>query len=92
LRLDLLLTAHDLPASDPVNAALDARLSAILKGKASPKDDAERIQLAYRAYEKALHASSARLFAEALANSPKLAGDRQAGAVLNRSGPGRLCP
>ena len=47
-------------------------------GGQDPKDNAERIQLANRAYEKALHASSARLYAEALANDPKLGDDRQA--------------
>jgi hypothetical protein len=36
------------------------------------------LQLAYRAYEKKLHASSARLFDEALKGDPKLADDRQA--------------
>ena len=43
-----------------------------------PKNEAERIQLALRAYQKALHSASARLFGEALANDPKLAEDRQA--------------
>jgi hypothetical protein len=66
----------DLTPSDRAKAGLDARLADVLKGQ-PPRNDAERIQLAYRAYEKALHASSARLFAEALANSPKLADDRQ---------------
>ncbi|MFI5454550.1 MAG: protein kinase [Isosphaerales bacterium] len=68
----------DLAAIDPAKSALDARLAAVLKGKETPKNDAERIGLAYRAYEKALHASSARLYAEALANTPKLTDDRQA--------------
>ncbi len=72
-----------LTASDPVKAALDARLSAVLEGRESPKNDAERIQLALRAYEKSLHAASARLFREALANDPKLAGDRQAQHAYN---------
>ncbi len=62
---------------------LDARLAAVLTGTKKPKDDAERIQLANRAYEKALHATSARLYAEALANDPKLADDRQAGHRYN---------
>jgi eukaryotic-like serine/threonine-protein kinase len=43
-----------------------------------PKDDAERIQLAIRARAKSLHASAARLYAEALAINPKLGDDRQA--------------
>ena len=67
----------DLAARDPIKAELDARLSAVLKGH-PPKDNSDRLVLAYRAYEKALHASSARLFAEALANDPKLADDRGA--------------
>ncbi len=67
----------ELTAADPAQAALDARLAAVLKGQA-PKDNSERIQLAFRAYEKALHASSARLYAEALANDGNLALDRQA--------------
>ena len=68
----------ELAATDPARAALDERLAAVLKGVQKPKNDAERMQLAYRAYEKASHAASARLFAEALANDPKLADDRQA--------------
>ncbi len=50
----------------------------MLSGKETHKDDAERIQLADRAYQKALHATSACLFAEAIASDPKLADDRQA--------------
>jgi len=64
--------------SDPRIVALDARLAAVLKGKETAKSDAERIQLAYRANDKTLHAASARLLAEALANNPELADDRQA--------------
>jgi tetratricopeptide (TPR) repeat protein len=67
----------ELRNSDPRILALDARLATVLKGQA-PKDHAERLALAVRAYEKALHASSARLYAEALSNDPKLADDRQA--------------
>ena len=48
-----------------------------MRGEA-PRDDRERLQLAYRAYEKKLHATSARLFAAAMDADPKLAGDRQA--------------
>jgi eukaryotic-like serine/threonine-protein kinase len=69
---------EELSSSDPRIVALDARLADVLKGKETTKNDAERIQLAYRANEKGLHASSARLFAEALANAPSLAGDRRA--------------
>ena len=64
--------------SDPQVVALDSRLAAVLKGGEIPKDDAERLRLAYRAKEKALHASSARLYAEALANHPTPGGDRDA--------------
>ena len=64
--------------SDPRFLALDARLAAVLKGKETPKDEVERTRLAYRAYQKSLHGASARLFAEAFANDPKLADDRQA--------------
>ena len=67
----------ELRNSNPQIVALDARLSAVLKGQA-PKDEAERLQLAYRAYDTALYALSARLFAEAFANNAKLADDRQA--------------
>jgi len=72
----------ELTANDAAKAALDARLAAVLKGQA-PKDEAERLRLADRAYETALHATSARLYAEALANDPKLADDRQAGHRYN---------
>ncbi len=67
----------ELAASDPANAALDARLAAVLGGKESPKNAADRIALAIRAYQKRLHASSARLYAEALASDPKLAENRK---------------
>ena len=49
----------------------------MLKGEETPHDDAERLQLAWHAQTKSLNAGSARLFAEALANDPKLADDRQ---------------
>jgi tetratricopeptide (TPR) repeat protein len=67
----------ELDATDPAKAAIDARLTAVIEGEPA-KDNAERLQLAYRAYEKKLHASSARLFDEALKGDPKLADDRQA--------------
>jgi eukaryotic-like serine/threonine-protein kinase len=73
----------ELRSSDPRVVALDARLTAVLQGKQAPNDDAERLQLGYRAYEKKLYASSARLYTQALANSPKLAEDRQAGHAYN---------
>ncbi len=43
----------------------------------APQNNAERIQIAYRAYEKALHATSTRLFREAFVNDLELVGDRQ---------------
>ena len=64
--------------------ALDARLSAILQGGQQPKDNAERLQLAQRAYDKALHATAARLWGEALAADPKLGDDRKSAASLQR--------
>jgi len=64
--------------SDPRMVALDARLSAILHGDQAPKGQAERLRLAQRAYDKALHVAAARLWGEALATDPKLGDDRQA--------------
>src|ERR1017187_7906486 len=46
--------------SGPKIVALDARLAAVLSGKKAPVDELERAQLAFRAYEKSFHASSAR--------------------------------
>jgi tetratricopeptide (TPR) repeat protein len=62
--------------SDPRIVALDARLAAVLEGKEAPNDDRERIQLAWHVYTNSLNIGSARLYAEALANDPKLADDR----------------
>jgi hypothetical protein len=73
----------DLAASDPAKTVLDARLASVLKGKETPESVAERIKLAYRANEKALHASSERLFAEALSNDPAFADDRQTQHAYN---------
>jgi tetratricopeptide (TPR) repeat protein len=74
---------RELAAADPSKAALDARLAAVLQGEQTPKDELERTQLADRAYEKSQYASSARLYAEALANDPKLGNDRQAPYAYN---------
>ena len=68
----------ELRDSDPAMVKLDARLAAVLAGEQEAVDEAERLQLAYRAYEKSLHAASTRLYDEALAADPKLADDRQA--------------
>jgi len=67
----------ELAATDPAKVALDRRLAAVIRGE-PPKDNRERLQLAYRAYEKKLNAASARLYAEALQADPKLAEDREA--------------
>ncbi len=67
----------ELAANDPAKAALDQRLTAVIRGEA-PKDERERLQLAYRAYEKGLSAASTRLYSDALEADPKLADDRQA--------------
>ena len=77
----------ELAATDPAKAALNARLTAVLGGKSSPEDEPERIQLAYRAFELARCASSARLYSDALANDPKLVDDRQAGHRYNGACP-----
>jgi tetratricopeptide (TPR) repeat protein len=57
--------------------ALEARLSAVLKGKAEPKDAAERLDLAWVAQRpsKRQHAAAARLYADAFADEPKRADD-----------------
>src|SRR5262249_12828209 len=72
-----------LKSTDPAILALDARLTAVLKGKQTPKDDAQRLQLANRAYHKALYAASAGLFAEALQAQPALAVDLRQGHRYN---------
>ena len=66
---------HD---SDPAMMALDTRLSAIIQDNQQPKDNPEQLQLAQRAYDKALHATAAKLWGDALDADPKLAEDRQA--------------
>jgi hypothetical protein len=71
-----------LKATDPRNAALDARLAALLKGEAS-KESTERLAVARRAYDTARHALAARLWAEAHEANPRLADDRQAGHRYN---------
>jgi serine/threonine-protein kinase len=66
-----------LEGTDPATVELDARLVAVIRGE-DTKDTRERLQLAYRAYEKKLFAVSTRLYDEALKADPKLAEDRQA--------------
>jgi serine/threonine protein kinase/tetratricopeptide (TPR) repeat protein len=67
----------ELSASDPRFQALDARLKAVIGGE-KPKDNAERLALAERAYDTQHYALAARLWGEALENDPTLANDRQA--------------
>ena len=64
--------------SDPTMLVLDAQLAAILQGTQKPEDNSQRLQLAQRAYEKALFVAAAKLWAEALIADPKVAEDRQA--------------
>jgi serine/threonine-protein kinase len=64
----------ELTANDPAKAALDQRLAAVIRGE-TPKDNRERLQLAFRAYEKKLYAASMRLYGQALDADPKLADD-----------------
>ena len=72
----------ELDASDPRAAALDARLAAMLKGDV-PKDNAERLVLAQRAYDTQRYAAATRLWAGALEADPKLAANPQAAARYN---------
>jgi eukaryotic-like serine/threonine-protein kinase len=62
---------------------LDHRLAALINGDREPEDNAERLELARRAYDKALHATAARLWIEAIETDPKLAEDRQAENAYN---------
>jgi tetratricopeptide (TPR) repeat protein/tRNA A-37 threonylcarbamoyl transferase component Bud32 len=72
----------ELQSHDPSKADLDLRLAAVRKGEA-PKTNAERLNLAQRAYDRSLHAAAAQLFAEALKADAKLALDRQAQVRYN---------
>jgi tetratricopeptide (TPR) repeat protein len=68
---------YELAASDTTHKALDSRLEQVMKG-AKPKDNGERIHLAYRAYHRGHLAASARLFGDSLEGDAKLADNRQA--------------
>jgi len=59
-------------------AALAERLPAVLRNEDRPKNAAEQLDFAQMAYDGMQFASSARLFANALAADPKLGDDRQA--------------
>jgi hypothetical protein len=60
-----------------------------MKGEAV-KDNAERLQLAYRAHETRLYADSARMYGEAFEADPKLADDRQSQHRYNAACPAVL--
>ncbi len=64
--------------SDPAMASLDARLAGYIKRNQQPRSQADRLQLAQRAYTKGFHVTAARLWSEALEAEPKLGDDRQA--------------
>jgi serine/threonine-protein kinase len=66
----------ELAANAPAKAALDQRLTAIIRGEAA-SDNRERLLLADRAYERRLYAVSTRLYSEALEADPKVAEGRQ---------------
>jgi tetratricopeptide (TPR) repeat protein len=57
------------------SAALEARLPAFLEGEFQPTDTAERLGLAGVCQAKKLHHTAARLYADAFAADPRLAGD-----------------
>jgi eukaryotic-like serine/threonine-protein kinase len=65
----------EMSVGDPLQAAVDARLAAVLDG-AAPKDNAERLALARRAYDTARYAAAAKLRGEALAADPGLSESR----------------
>jgi serine/threonine-protein kinase len=71
------------PSANPVReaermVALDARLPALLRGEDKPADPAERAEFARLCSAKQLFATSARLWAEALAAHPGLDDDARA--------------
>ncbi len=59
-------------------AAIAARLPALLRGEDQPKNAAERLGFGFLCYNLKRFSSSARLFAEALQADPKLSDDMQA--------------
>jgi hypothetical protein len=62
--------------SDPAIKALDSRLAAVIKGEERPTNEADRLQMAQRAYDKALHRTAAKLWGEALEANAQLGADR----------------
>ena len=89
----------ELTASDPRIASFDERLARVAKGEA-PRDNAERLALAQRAYDTKRYAMAAKLWADALLADPKIADSRRAGhrynaacaAALAASGTGKDDP
>ena len=68
------------------------RLTVVLKGEATPKDNAERLALARMCQDTKRYAAAARFWAEALESDPKLGDDLQAGHRHHATGlrrPGR---
>jgi tetratricopeptide (TPR) repeat protein len=63
-------------ASDPRAKVLDARLAAVIQRK-MPRDNAERLTLAQRAYDTQRYALAARLWGDALESDPSLVEFRQ---------------
>jgi serine/threonine-protein kinase len=63
--------------------ALEARLPAVLEGKASPKDNDERLGMIEVCQLQKRYHAAARLYAEAFAADPKLAEDRKAARRYN---------
>ena len=64
--------------TDPSTAAVDARLTAVVKGEQGSKDIGYRLSLALQAHEIARFAAAARLRQEALELDPGLGDNRQA--------------
>jgi hypothetical protein len=56
-------------------ASTVARLPAVLAGEFKPRDALESLAFAELCYEKKLHGTASRLWADALESQPKLAGD-----------------
>jgi tetratricopeptide (TPR) repeat protein len=66
-----------------VNAALEAKLPALLKGEFQPCDNQERLRLVGVCQAKKLHHAAAGLYADAFAADPKLGDDLKAGHRYN---------
>ena len=85
--------------TDPAVIALDRKLTAVSRGEAKLQNNAERLEMAQRAFEKSLHALAATFWADALAADPKLGESRElkvlfhaAAAALAASGKGKDVP